>query len=112
MLDFVHFNVHSDYSLLKSSLTLKQLIKRGEEENYKAVAVTELGNMFSAVDFYKQAKNFKPIIGIDAYIENENFRLKLIAKTDEGYNNLMYLSSISYLYNYKNYEYPIIPYES
>ena len=111
MLDFVHFNVHTDYSLLKSSLTLKQLIKRGEEENYKAVAVTELGNMFSAVDFYKQAKKFKAIIGIDAYIENENFRLKLIAKNNEGYNNLMYLSSISYLYHYKNYQYPIIPYD-
>jgi len=111
MLDFVHFNIHTDYSLLHSSLKLKELIKRAEEYDFKALAITELGNMFSAVDFYKQAKNFKPIIGIDAYIENENFRLKLIAKNKNGYDNLMYLSSISYLYHYKNNEYPIIPYE-
>jgi len=111
MLDFVHFNIHTDYSLLHSSLKLKDLISKLKEYEFKAIAVTELGNMFSAVDFYKQAKEFKPIIGIDAYIDNEKFRLKLIAKTKKGYDNLMYLSSISYLDNYKNNEYPIIPYE-
>ncbi len=111
MLDFVHFNIHTDYSLLKSSLKLKELIKKVEEFEFKAIAITELGNMFSAVDFYKQAKNFKPIIGIDAYIENEKFRLKLIAKNKTGYDNLMYLSSISYLYHYKNNEFAIIPYD-
>ncbi|NPA55550.1 MAG: PHP domain-containing protein, partial [Epsilonproteobacteria bacterium] len=111
MLDFVHFNIHTDYSLLHSSLKLKELIKKAEELEFKALAISELGNMFSAVDFYKQAKNFKPIIGIDAYIESENFRLKLIAKNKNGYDNLMYLSSISYLYHYKNNEYAIIPYE-
>jgi DNA polymerase-3 subunit alpha len=111
VLDFVHFNIHTDYSLLHSSIKLKELVKRAEECEFKALAITELGNMFSAVDFYKQAKNFKPIIGIDAYIKNEKFRLKLIAKNKEGYYNLMYLSSISYLYHYKNSEYPIIPWE-
>ena len=110
-MEFVHFNIHTDYSLLHSSLKLKELIKKSEEYNFKALAITELGNMFSVIDFYKQAKNFKPIIGIDAYIESEKFRLKLIAKNREGYNNLMYLSSISYLYHYKNYQYPIIPYD-
>jgi len=109
-LDFVHFNIHTDYSLLHSSIKLKELIKKTEELNFKALCVTELGNMFSAVDFYKQAKNFKPIIGIDAYIDSEKFRLKLIAKNKKGYDNLMYLSSISYLHHYKNNEYAIIPY--
>jgi len=111
VLDFVHFNVHTDYSLLHSSIKLKELVKKTEELEFKALAITELGNMFSAVDFYKQAKNFKPIIGIDAYIDDEKFRLKLIAKNKVGYNNLMYLSSISYLYHYKNNEYPIIPFD-
>jgi len=111
VLDFVHFNVHTDYSLLHSSIKLKELIKKAEEYQFKSLAITELGNMFSAIDFYKQAKNFKPIIGIDAYIKNEKFRLKLIAKNRDGYNNLMYLSSIAYLYHYKNSEYPIIPWE-
>ena len=111
MLEFVHFNLHTDYSLLHSSLKLKSLIKKVEEGGFKAIAITELGNMFSAVDFYKQAKNFKPIIGIDAYIDSEKFRLKLIAKNREGYQSLMYLSSISYLYHYKDGKYPIIPYE-
>ena len=111
MLDFVHFNIHTDYSLLHSSLKLKELIKKAKEYDYKALAITELANMFSAVDFYKQAKDFKPIIGIDAYIDSEKFRLKLIAKSKEGYDNLMYLSSISYLYHYKNNEFAIIPYE-
>ena len=111
MLDFVHFNVHTDYSLLHSSLKLKELIKKTEEFEFKAVAITELANMFSAVDFYKQAKNFKPIIGIDSYVGDKKYRLKLIAKTIEGYNNLMYLSSISYLYNYENNDIAIIPYD-
>jgi DNA polymerase-3 subunit alpha len=111
MLDFVHFNVHTDYSMLHSSLKLEELIKKTKELDFKALAITELANMFSAVDFYKKAKEFKPIIGIDAYIETEKFRLKLIAKTKQGYDNLMYLSSISYLYNYKNNEFAIIPYD-
>jgi DNA polymerase-3 subunit alpha len=54
--------------------------------------------MFSTIDFYKNAKEIKPIIGIDAYVDNH--RMVLIAKDDDGYQNLMYLSSISYLYNY------------
>ena len=94
---FTNFHTHTDYSLLKSPISIKPLLSKAIKYGYKSIAITELGNMFSAIDFYKSAKDIKPIIGIDAYVDNH--RMILIAKDDDGYKNLMYLSSISYLYN-------------
>ena len=108
MSDFVHFNVHTDYSLFHSTIKLDDLIKKTDELGFKAIAVTELDNMFSAMEFYKKAENFKPIIGIDTCIDNEKFRLKLIAKNNTGYKNLMYLSSMPYIYDKDNH--PVITY--
>jgi len=111
MSDFVHFNIHTDYSILQSTLKLNDLIKKTEEFGFKAIAITELDNMFSAIEFYESCKRFeiKPIIGIDASVNSEKFRLKLIAKNNTGYKNLMYLSSVSYIYNKNNH--PVIPYD-
>jgi DNA polymerase-3 subunit alpha len=95
------FHIHSDYSLLHSSLKIKELIKKAKETGFKTLGITELNNMFSAIEFYEACKNneIKPVIGTDALVKRDNslHRMVLIAKNYEGYKELMYLSSISYL---------------
>lgn len=108
------FHIHSDYSLLHSTVKIKDLVKKAKEYGYKALAITELDNMFSAIDFYEtcRASEIKPIIGSDVSIVRDGkiSRLILIAKNKTGYDNLMYLSSISYLYNMHG-DKPYLPYE-
>jgi DNA polymerase-3 subunit alpha len=88
---------------------MKDLIKTVKAKGMSSVAVTDHGNMFGAIDFYKKAKDagIKPIIGMEAYVAGEKGRgdrsekvahhLILIAKNDEGYANLRYLSSTAYM---------------
>ena len=108
------FHIHSDYSLLHSSLKIKDLILAAKEKGFDTLGITELDNMFSAIEFYETCKKneIKPIIGSDVLINrNDNLsRLILIAMNKKGYDNLMYLSSISYLYHMKGSQ-AIIPYE-
>ena len=108
------FHIHSDYSLLHSSLKIKDLISAAKERGFNTLGITELDNMFSAIEFYETCKKneIKPIIGSDVLVNrNENLsRLILIATNKKGYDNLMYLSSISYLYHMKGSQ-AIIPYE-
>jgi len=107
------FHIHSDYSLLHSTIKIKDLVKKAKERGFDTLGITELNNMFSAIEFYETCKNneIKPVIGTDAIINRENIsRIILIATNKKGYDNLMYLSSISYLYHIKGNT-PIIPYE-
>jgi len=108
------FHIHSDYSLLHSSLKIKNLIPAAKERGFNSLGIAELNNMFSTIEFYETCKknDIKPIIGSDVLIErNETFsRIVLIAINKKGYDNLMYLSSISYLYHMKGSK-AIIPYE-
>ena len=108
------FHIHSDYSLLHSSLKIKDLIKKAKEVGFKSLGISELNNMFSAIEFYETCKNneIKPIIGTDALVKRDNslHKMVLIAKNYEGYKELMYLSSISYLYHMQM-DTPTIPYE-
>ena len=106
----VLFHIHSDYSLLHSTIKIKELVKKAKEYGYKALGISELNNMFSAIEFYEACKKeeIKPIIGIDALVNN--FRMLLIAKNKSGYDSLMYLISIAYLNNMK-IETPHIPFE-
>jgi len=108
------FHIHSDYSLLHSSIKIKELVKKAKEYGYTSLAITELDNMFSAIEFYEtcRANKIKPIIGSEiSVIRDGNIhRLILIAKNKTGYDNLMYLSSISYLYN-MNMDKPYLPFE-
>jgi DNA polymerase-3 subunit alpha len=106
----VLFHIHSDYSLLHSTIKIKELVKKAKEYGYKALGISELNNMFSAIEFYEACKKeeIKPIIGIDALVDN--FRMLLIAKNKSGYDSLMYLISIAYLNNMK-IETPHIPFE-
>ncbi|QKF85586.1 DNA polymerase III, alpha subunit [Campylobacter blaseri] len=95
--------------MLDGANKIKELAAMLKERGSKAVAITDHGNMFGAIDFYKTMKKngIKPIIGMEAYIHNgetlddkstrSRFHLILLAKNEVGYKNLMYLSSMAYL---------------
>ena len=108
--DFVHLHLHSDYSLLQSTIKLKPLASKLEELAMQACALTDYGNMYGAVSFYKTMKGsgVRPIIGYEAFVtpgsrfdrdsavragERPYYNLVLLAKDLEGYQNLVYLSS-------------------
>ena len=107
--DFVHLHLHSQYSLLSGAIRLKSLFPRLQELGMKAVACTDLGNMFGAVDFYKRAKaaGIKPILGVEVFVaegsldqpaedDRSAFHLVLLARNDAGYANLCKLVSFAY----------------
>ena len=110
MSDFVHLHVHSEYSLLDGAGRIGDLIRRAKESGMPAVALTDHGNMYGAVEFYKQAKKhgIKPIIGCEVYIaprsrfdkmaiEGESYyHLVLLAETQAGYSQLVELVSRAY----------------
>jgi DNA polymerase-3 subunit alpha len=108
--DFVHLHLHSDYSLLQSTIKLKPLAAKLSDLGMQACALTDYGNMFGAVSFYKTMKeaHVRPIIGYEAFVapgsrfdrdsavragERPYYNLVLLAKNLEGYQNLVYLSS-------------------
>ncbi|WP_242356896.1 MULTISPECIES: DNA polymerase III subunit alpha [unclassified Anaeromyxobacter] len=103
--DFVHLHLHTLYSLLDGAIRIKDLLKTVQAKGMKSVAVTDHGNLFGAVDFYKKAKEagVKPIMGMEAYVAGEKGRhdrserigrhLILLAKNAEGWANLRFLSS-------------------
>jgi DNA polymerase-3 subunit alpha len=103
MADFVHLHLHTLYSLLDGAIRIKDLLKTVQAKGMKSVAVTDHGNLFGAVDFYKKAKDagVKPILGMEAYVANDRFDRKerigrhliLLAKNAEGWANLRHLSS-------------------
>ncbi len=106
--NYTHLHLHSQYSLLDGAIRLKDLYPRLHEFGMKSVALTDHGNMFGAVDFYKGAKKagIKPIFGVETYVcqdmtKKERGRrahhLILLARNFEGYKNLTYLVSKSYL---------------
>lgn len=110
--DFVHLHCRSEYSLLNSTARIPDLVKRAVELKFPALAITDSGNLFGAVEFYAEAmkKGVKPIIGMQTYIapasrferqthgiKEASFRLTLLAKDEKGYQNLMKLSTIAYL---------------
>lgn len=123
---FVHLHNHSEYSLLEASCRVKGLVKKAAEYQMPAVALTDNGNMFGAIEFYFAAldKNIKPIIGLDVYmapgsrlskgqnrdeIQKPNSRLVLLAQNLDGYRNLCQISSIGYQEGF--YYKPRIDYE-
>jgi DNA polymerase-3 subunit alpha len=106
--DFTHLHLHTQYSFLDGAIRIKDLVKRVGELGMTQVAVTDHGNMFGALDFYKQAKGagIKPIMGMEAYVTSkakytdkvrENFHLVLLAENNIGYDNLRKLSSKAFL---------------
>ncbi|ADN09057.1 DNA polymerase III subunit alpha [Sulfurimonas autotrophica] len=106
---FTHLHLHTEYSLLDGANKLSNLVSRVKELGMTSVAMTDHGNMFGAIDFYKQMKGagLKPIIGMEGYIHNgetlgdkstkQRFHICLYAKNKKGYENLMYLSSKAFI---------------
>src|SRR5262245_23006496 len=111
MTDFVHLHLHTEYSLLDGACRIGELLDRVAELKMPAVAVTEHGNMFSAVTFHDEAKKrgVKPILGCEVYVAPGNRtdrtgqpgetanHLVLLAETDEGFHNLIKLVSSGYM---------------
>lgn len=111
MSSFVHLHVHSEYSLLDGAARLKDLVKRSREFGMPALALTDHGVMYGAIAFYRlcKAAGVKPIIGCELYVagksmhekgsaeENPTYHLTVLAKSNEGYRNLLRLTSAAHL---------------
>jgi DNA polymerase-3 subunit alpha len=113
MSSFVHLHNHTHYSLLDGACRIEDLIKMAHLFKMPALAITDHGNMFGTVHFYKEAlkAGIKPIIGMEAYIAPKTrldksggkgggetaFHLIILARNNDGYKNLMKLNSIGYM---------------
>lgn len=98
-MDFVHLQINTEYSLLKSAAKISTLVKRAKELKFSALAITDQNVMYGVVPFYKACKSvgIKPIIGLELFVsgkDNTESRLLLLAKNNQGYQNLLKLSSI------------------
>ncbi len=107
--DYVSLHLHTEYSLLDGAIRIEDLIKQAKEFRMPAIAMTDHGNLFGAVDFYRQCTHagIKPIIGCEIYVaprsrfdksqssedEYSSFHLILLARDDTGYKNLLTLAS-------------------
>lgn len=108
---FTHLHVHSHYSLLDGLAKIKGLLDKTKELGMEAIALTDHGVLYGAIDFYKEAKKrgIKPIIGVEAYlaqnsrfdkmpkIDNKRYHLILLAKNVTGYKNLIKLVTAAHL---------------
>ena len=109
MSDFVHLHVHSHYSLLDGLPKIPELVAKAKKMGYKALALTDHGNMYGAIEFYQCCleEGIKPIIGMEAYLapgsrfdkdkDDRYYHLILLALNYTGYKNLMKLSSLANL---------------
>jgi DNA polymerase-3 subunit alpha len=110
--NFVHLHVHTQYSLLDGAIRLEDLFKKAKAYAMPAIAITDHGNMFGAIDFYQTAyrTGIKPIIGCELYVapgsrfsresnsKIENARhIVVLARNIHGYRNLIKLTSMGYL---------------
>ena len=111
--NFVHLHTHSQYSLLDGACRIDSVIARAKEFKMPALAITDHGNMFGAIEFYIKARDagIKPILGTEAYVAGGSrldkkpsnrfpdggFHLVLLVKNATGYQNLMKLSTAGYL---------------
>ena len=127
---FTHLHVHTEYSMLDGAARLDALVKKAVEDGQPALGITDHGNMYGVIEFYKECKKqgIKPIIGTEAYMAHDHrteriprrgrmddnggsdeggrkqyYHLTLLAETNEGYRNLIQLSSLAFLegYHYK-----------
>jgi len=111
-MSFVHLHTHTGYSLLDGAGRIKNMVEEAKKLNMDALAITDHGNLYGVLEFYKTAKNekIKPIIGMEAYIapqsrtihraipgESHSYHLVLLAKNEKGFKNLIKLSSLAFL---------------
>ncbi len=111
---FVHLHTHSHYSLLDGMSKIENMVKLAKKHEMPALALTDHGNMYGAIEFYKVCKEagIKPIIGVEAYIaertrhdkesglDSKRYHLTLLAQNITGYKNLMKMVTISNLEGY------------
>lgn len=111
MSKFVHLHTHSHYSLLDGLGKIDNIVNRTKELGMDSIALTDHGNLYGAVEFYKKAKKagIKPILGIEAYVaptdhklkqatgEEKYYHLILLAKNNTGWKNLIQLVTLSHL---------------
>jgi DNA polymerase III subunit alpha len=108
---FVHLHLHTEYSLLDGAIRMKELMKKAAEFKMPAVAMTDHGNLYGAIEFYQEAQRagIKPIIGCEAYIAPHShkdrpnsmresaYHFTLLARDEIGYHNLIKLISTAHL---------------
>ncbi|HAY36026.1 MAG TPA: DNA polymerase III subunit alpha [Bacteroidetes bacterium] len=110
-MDFCHLHCHTQYSLLDGAARINRLVDKAAELEMPALAITDHGNLFGVPEFYTKTKaaGIKPIIGCEFYVtatgmsdktDRRRFHQVLLAKNEEGYRNLIRLSSLSYTDGY------------
>ncbi len=113
---FAHLHVHTEYSLLDGACRIERLLDRASELGQDMVAITDHGNMYGVVDFYKAAKKrgIKPIIGCEVYVakrtrfdkvsefDRENRHLVLLCENQTGYRNLIAMVSKAWIEGFYN----------
>ncbi len=108
--DFVHLHTHSEFSLLDGASRIKDLVGKAAEHNMPSLAITDHGVMYGNITFYSEARSagIKPIMGCEVYVaprsrtqrdprlDKEQYHLVLLAKSEQGYKNLIKLVSIAF----------------
>lgn len=110
-MNFVHLHNHTHYSLLDGLTKIDEMVEFAKEQGSPAVAITDHGVMYGAIEFYQKClkEEIKPIIGVETYVapksrfdksskeDKANYHLLLLAKNNEGYQNMMKLITLSHL---------------
>ena len=111
---FAHLHLHTEFSMLDGAARVSDVVQAAQRDGQPAVAITDHGVLYGAVDFFKAAVNegIKPIIGVEAYVtpgsrfdrpprsQNVRYHLTLLAENEIGYRNLIKLVSRAYLEGY------------
>ena len=114
--DFVHLHTHSHYSLLEAIPKISELVEAAAKDGQKALALTDNGNLYGAIEFYRTCEKhgIKPILGADLFLaprtrhdkehptDEPKGRLVLLVKNETGYRNLIQLVSRSHLEGFYN----------
>jgi DNA polymerase-3 subunit alpha len=115
--DFAHLHVHTEYSLLDGANRIASLVDACKRDQQRSIAITDHGNLFGAIEFYEACTKggLKPVLGCEVYVakksrhkphhkvDNGYSHLTLLARSNEGWRNLLKLASLSYTegYNYR-----------
>src|SRR4051812_8002057 len=112
---FVHLHCHTHYSLLDGASRVPELVAHAKGQGMNAVAITDHGNLYGAIEFYRECKaaGVNPVIGYEAYVApttrfdreakkrgDAGFHLTLLAQNRTGFKNLIKMASIAYLEGY------------